>query len=104
MSCGGVLYLIYLSSVFDLGTAGDYLGYHNWERFSTKDRDNDRSSINCAADPYVRGAWWHRSCKYSNLNGVYQKEGQSGTAVWGSVLIKRSEMKIRPVDLFRPMD
>ena len=99
-----MLYLIYSSSVFDLGNAGDNLSYHNWQRFSTKDRDHDASTINCATDYYVRGAWWHRSCKYSNLNGVYGQNGQPGTIYWGSFAIKRSEMMIRPADLFRPMD
>jgi len=99
-----VLYLIYPSSVFDLGNAGDYLGYHNGGRFSTKDWDNDEASnVHCASHPEVLGAWWHRSCRISNLNGVHPNQDSPGTMLW-HFHIKRSEMKIRPVDLFKPMD
>ena len=38
------------------GDAGDSLAYHNGQRFSTYDRDNDSSGSNCAQD--WKGAWW----------------------------------------------
>ena len=40
------------------GTAGDGLDYHNGMKFSTRDRDNDKSSRNCAQDN--KGGWWFK--------------------------------------------
>ncbi|ROT78467.1 putative ficolin-1 isoform X1 [Penaeus vannamei] len=51
------------------GDAGDSLAYHNGQKFSTKDRDSDESSTNCAER--FRGAWWYKSCIHSCLNGEY---------------------------------
>ena len=86
-----------------VGTAGDSLSYHRGSAFSTKDRDNDNSSHNCAN--VVKGAWWFNSCLNSNLNGVYLHGQHSKT--WEGVLwndwkgnrysAKRAEMKIKQV-------
>ncbi|XP_061169382.1 fibrinogen-like protein 1, partial [Saccostrea echinata] len=43
------------------GTAGfDAFSYHNNMKFSTKDRDNDVSSTNCAS--YCGNPWWNKNC------------------------------------------
>ena len=83
------------------GTVGDSLAYHNNMAFSTKDRDNDkRSDENCATR--YTGAWWYKSCHYSNLNGKYLGNTQSNKGNrWyhfhsNSQNLKKSEMKIRP--------
>jgi hypothetical protein len=44
-------------------------------KFTTKDKDNDQWGGNCAASN--KGAWWFKSCHYSDLNGQYLKAGQS---------------------------
>ncbi|XP_053387297.1 uncharacterized protein LOC123543147 [Mercenaria mercenaria] len=52
------------------GNAGDSLKYHNGMAFTTFDNDNDKWSYgNCAIRWH--GAWWYKSCYYSNLNGQY---------------------------------
>ncbi|CAC5395717.1 Tenascin,Angiopoietin-4,Angiopoietin-1,FibrinogenC domain-containing protein 1-A,Techylectin-5B,Angiopoietin-2,Microfibril-associated glycoprotein 4,Techylectin-5A,Ficolin-2,Tenascin-R,Ficolin-3,Ficolin-1,Fibrinogen C domain-containing protein 1-B,Fibrinogen C domain-containing protein 1 [Mytilus coruscus] len=51
------------------GPAGDSLNYHNGLPFSTFDKDNDKSLVNCAE--LVNGAWWFNECLRSNLNGHY---------------------------------
>ena len=81
------------------GTAGDSLAYHNNMAFTTKDRDNDRYSTNCAV--YWAGAWWYNSCHFSNLNGQYlgDKSDERGARWYGfrrSLSLKFTEMKLRP--------
>ena len=82
------------------GNAGDSLSYNNGMSFTTKDRDNDQSNLNCAK--YYGGPWWHKECTYANLNGRYQdKHGDLITGVkwyhwkmsWSP--IKKTEMKVR---------
>ncbi|XP_060552938.1 fibrinogen-like protein 1 [Ruditapes philippinarum] len=58
------------------GDAGDSFHYHQSELlrhngmpFSTPDRDNDRSFMNCANK--LQSGWWFNSCYSSNLNGKY---------------------------------
>ena len=86
-----------VSALLGLGTAGDRLAYHKGRKFSTKDNDNDVSSANCAVG--MKGAWWYGDCRDSNLNGVYRNGADSGSVSWGLMRpIKRSEMKIRPMD------
>ena len=52
-----------------IGAAGDSISIsgsacHNGMQFSTHDRDNDRSSINCAAR--WQGAWWYNRSSFTS--------------------------------------
>ena len=51
------------------GNVGDSLLYHNGGGFTTYDNDNDQGTGNCAVQ-YL-GAWWYKTCHFSNLNGKY---------------------------------
>jgi len=64
------------------GDAGDALsdpwyGAHG-SAFSTHDRDNDRSSLNCAS--MLKGGWWWKSCG-RGLNGLYFDTQQPESAL-----------------------
>jgi len=90
-------------SCVSLGTAGDSLSAHHDMAFTTRDRDNDIYDGNCATD--FKGAWWHKACHRSNLNGLYHKGSHSSRADGVNWLdwrgqyysVKRAEMKIKPV-------
>ena len=75
---------------FYSGSAGDHLKSHNGMAFSTKDRDNDKNSGNCAQSQ--KGAWWYNNCYTSNLNSNY---GDSDY-YWNWHHLKGSEMKLKP--------
>ena len=54
------------------GNAGDdMIAHHNLNgmQFSTIDRDNDPVDRHCAAEH--KSAWWHHTCAFSQLNGLY---------------------------------
>ncbi|CAO1395686.1 unnamed protein product [Diamesa serratosioi] len=88
------------------GNAGDSLndpwyGSNN-SPFSTYNRDNDRSSLNCAS--MLKGGWWWKSCG-RGLNGLYLHDPQDLTARQGIVwfrwrgwdyTLKRATMMIKP--------
>ena len=81
------------------GTAGDSLAYHNKMAFSTKDRDHDIYSSNCAVD--YTGAWWYSACYQSNLNGKYlgnihDNRGARWYHFRDTLSLKFAEMKLRP--------
>ena len=88
------------------GTAGDALtGDDQTEHgraFSTRDRDNDRYSGNCAQ--LYNGAWWYDQCHDSNLNGLYHggshPENYADGVVWEPwrghyYSLQFAEMKLR---------
>ena len=87
----------------ELGSySGGWLAYYNNMAFSTKDRDNDRCSCNCAVSR--TGAWWYRACHTSNLNGKYLRnvKGNAKGVNWSfcgrpfHFSLKFTEMKLRP--------
>ncbi|XP_062499537.1 ficolin-2-like [Corticium candelabrum] len=82
------------------GNASDSLAYHNGMAFTTKDSDNDKYNSNCVT--LSKGAWWHKSCFYSNLNGLYFKnerfsnsEGINWNTWQSNISLKFTEMKLR---------
>ena len=76
---------------------------HNYNNrpFTTKDRDNDKSPLNCAVRK--RSGWWHERCTGANLNGRYfgsKQENNKYAIVWANWRnntdsLKRVEMKIK---------
>ena len=87
------------------GDAGDSLGTHRGQRFSTKDRDNDNKHVRSCAERY-QGAWWYNACHASNLNGRYHGGQHSSFAdginwkTWKghNYSAKQADMKIKPVE------
>ena len=82
------------------GNASDGLAAHSNMQFTTKDSDHDlNASKNCAI--LYEGAWWHRSCYNSHLNGLYAVANSSGVRWWlleepkSAMLLKFTEMKFR---------
>ena len=81
------------------GTAGDGMAFSNGHKFSTKDDDNDVNGGSCAVS--LSGAWWYRSCAYSNLNALYNSTRTSNAKsnywyYWQNYYsLKFNEMKLR---------
>ena len=93
-----------------VGNSHDSMAIHNGRPFSTRDRDNDASSCNCAV--VYGGAWWYNHCFHSNLNGGHEyhtpEDGAcppsrdanrlswyTGTS-WSQSHFTKVQMKIRP--------
>ena len=79
------------------GNAGEQFLYHNNMKFTTYDQDNDLYSAgNCAYWGY--GAWWHKDCVLTNLNGQYDRYNQNTEGKhfkWQPNRLTFSEMKVR---------
>ena len=66
----------------------------NTMKFTTRDQDNDRRSVNCAI-PGNRGGWWYNSCTYIHANSPYNyKYAVRLNGQWHSSPF--IEIKIRP--------
>ncbi|VDI05483.1 Hypothetical predicted protein [Mytilus galloprovincialis] len=61
--------------------------------FSTPDRDND-VMVNYKCALRKKSGWWHGSCSYANINGVFSEQysGQS----WKLSGLKKTIMMIKP--------
>ena len=83
------------------GTAGDGMracgsNYNDGMPFSTPDRDNDNTAVECAQS--FRAGWWYNSCYCSNLNVPYNNNGYMYGWETFSRYLKCSEMKLRSRD------
>ncbi|XP_072513261.1 microfibril-associated glycoprotein 4-like [Salminus brasiliensis] len=96
-------YLLRVSGFIN-GGAGDALSAHNGQKFSTMDKDQDSTTINCARQ-YL-GAFWYSACHSTNPNGIYLKGRDDTFYAIGNVWqpwkgydygLKTIIMKIRPV-------
>ena len=74
----------------------------NGMSFSTRDRDNDESSTNCAER--FNGGWWFKNCFRAALNGPYREADDFPEwkgIIWytwlgSSKSLRKVVMKIRP--------
>ncbi|XP_067433447.1 microfibril-associated glycoprotein 4-like isoform X1 [Thunnus thynnus] len=96
-------YRLHLSG-FKNGGAGDSLSYHNRQKFTTLDKDQDSSSSNCAQ--LYLGGFWYKNCYQTNPNGVYRWGADntisSAGVAWNQwkdfkYSLTTFNMKIRPV-------
>lgn len=95
-------YTLRISGYDQSSTARDSMSFHNNQKFSTFDKDQDTQlNGNCAQT--FKGGWWFRDCHYSNLNGIYYNDGprhNDGISwkTWTGVKysLKTSVIAIRP--------
>ena len=85
------------------GYTTDPIGTHNLNtmKFTTRDRDNDRWSNNCALHhslDYRAGGWWYNDCTHMYLNGPYNNNKYKIylNGQWQSPPFM--EIKIRPIN------
>ena len=87
-------------SGFNGTTSSDPFSTHgplNGMAFTTKDKDNDRWSKNCATDERGNtGGWWHHSCTRININNKLKTHKSVYFSGWASFSF--TEMKIRPIN------
>ena len=81
------------------GSTSDPFGSHtlNGMAFTTRDRDNDRWSRNCAINEVGNaGGWWYNSCSHIRLNHVYKNTYMAYLNSKYTAL-SFTEMKIKPL-------
>ncbi|XP_073474127.1 fibrinogen-like protein 1-like protein [Aquarana catesbeiana] len=80
------------------GTAGDAMSSvtagvaHDNMKFSSKDKDQDTYSANCASS--YGGAWWYGACyasKLNNKNGIYWQGLCNGNCKGSTILIRPAD-------------
>ncbi|KAI8042045.1 ryncolin-2-like [Drosophila gunungcola] len=82
------------------GNAGDAMATHLGQKFTTKDRDNDKhGTVNCATN--YSSAWWYNACHHSNLAGKYGDNTHGKGINWyqfkgHTYSLKHAQMMIRP--------
>ena len=79
----------------------DSLTSHHNGAFSTRDRDNDLEGKTNCAEVYD-GAWWHKSCHISNLNGHNYNRGDlpHETSYFAKGIIWKNEGKVAEQDYY----
>ncbi|XP_073697804.1 microfibril-associated glycoprotein 4-like [Garra rufa] len=77
-------YQLHVSGFKD-GGAGDSLTFHDGQKFTTLDQDQDTLDNNCARNRL--GAFWFKNCLYTNPNGVYLWGAESVHYAIGNVWI-----------------
>ncbi len=74
----------------------DYFGYHDGMKFSTQDRDNDRSSGACSA--YCGNAgWWFNNCDRIYVTAPPRIGASTRNNTRGDPPYAYAEMKVRPL-------
>ncbi|XP_059175168.1 angiopoietin-related protein 7-like isoform X2 [Physella acuta] len=92
------LYRIKLT--YKTGNSTDNFSYHNGKVFSTLDRDNDKSSSNCADN--FKGGWWYDSCYQVNLNGVWASKTEIEGIRWNGLTVNIDSLEHVEMKLRRP--
>ncbi|KAM8713609.1 hypothetical protein ACLKA7_013861 [Drosophila subpalustris] len=91
------LYVLHTLGDFS-GDAGDSFSGQLSYKFTTRDRDNDVYTGNCAQE--YKAGWWYNKCHGSNLMGVYNETAYGKGINWGTFnglndSLKRVKMMIR---------
>ena len=78
---------------YETSDGSDSMSDCNGMFFTTKDRDNDVHTDNCAS--ISNGGWWHKSCANAYLTGTYDSSEPEFRLRWDTWTLTNAEMKIR---------